>query len=191
MNAHRVAALVGLLALAAPEVLAQEATPLVPGTRVRVGLPTVADHRGWRIERVEHLTGTVTALHDDTLSVDVGGSSPTAVALSRVSTIEVSHGTKSNVGKGALIGGLVGVALGGAAHAVGCGSEVYGEEVSCSGGEAAGGVALFGLGGAAAGALIGALIGSEGWEQVPLSGLRVQSSPVTGDGLAISAALRL
>jgi hypothetical protein len=191
MEAHRIAALIALLSLTAPEILAQQATPLVPGTRVRVGLPTVTDHDGWRISTVEHLTGKATALRGDTLFVDVGGPSPTPVALSRVATIEVSHGTKSNVGKGALIGGLVGVALGGAAYAVGCGSELYGQEVSCSGGEVAGGVVLFGLGGAAAGALIGALIRTEGWEQIPLSSLRVQPSPVTGDGLAISASLRL
>jgi hypothetical protein len=156
-----------------------------------VGLPTVTDHDGWRISTVAHLIGEVSALRGDTLFVDVGGSSPTPVALSRVSTIEVSHGTKSNVGKGALIGGLVGAALGGAAATAACGGIVMGQEVSCSGGEIVGGVVVGGLIVGAVGATIGALIRTEGWEQIPLSGLRVQPSPVTGDGLAISAALRL
>jgi hypothetical protein len=153
-------------------------------------VPTTADHRGWRISTVQHFTGKLVALRGDTLFVDVGGSNPTPVALSRVSTVEISHGTKSNAGKGALIGGLSGAALGGAAMAGACSAEILGEEASCGGSEVAGGVVLFGLGGAAAGALIGALARSEGWQQIPLSGLRVQPSPVTGDGVVISASFR-
>lgn len=190
MNAHRIAMLVAVLALIPPEALAQQVTPLVPGTRVRVGVPTTADHRGWRISTVEHLTGIVAALRRDTLFVDVGGSTPTPVALSRVSTVEISHGTKSNAGKGALIGGLVGAALGGIAISSACSAEILGQQASCNGGEVAGGIVVFGLGGAAAGALIGALIRSEGWQSIPLRDVRVQPSPVTGDGVIFSASLR-
>jgi hypothetical protein len=113
------------------------------------------------------------------------------VALSRVSTIEISSGTKSNAGKGALIGGLIGAALGGAAATAACGGMVLGQEGSCSGGEVVGGVVVGGLIVGAVGATIGALIRSEGWQVIPLSGLRVQPSPVTGDGLAILVTVRL
>ena len=190
MNAHRIAALIALLAVVASDIHAQQATPLAPGTRVRVGVPTTADHRGWQIVTVQHLTGRLVALRRDTLFVDVGGASPTTVALGRVSTIEISSGTKSNAGKGALIGGLVGAALGGVAMAGACSAEILGEEASCGGGEVAGGVVVFGLGGAAAGLFIGALIKSESWQSIPLRDVRVQPSPVTGDGVAISASLR-
>ena len=190
MNAHRIVMLVAILALTPPGALAQQVAPLVPGTRVRVGVPTTADHRGWRISTVQRLTGRLVAVRRDTLFVDVGGASPTPVALSRVSTVEISQDTKSNAGKGALIGGLVGAALGGAAMAGACSAEILGEQPGCSGGEVAGGVLVFGLSGAAAGALVGALIRSEGWQSIPLRDVRVQPSPVTGDGVAISASLR-
>ena len=133
----------GQILLSCPSLEAQEVVP-DSGARVRVNQKVIGSFVSWDANEL--------VLSD------------TALVLAQVTTLELSRGRKSNAGKGALIGGLVGAAAGATYGLVLC-------EGDCEAGSFAA-AAFVGLVGAGAGALIGLVIGSvvsgEHWEEVPL-----------------------
>lgn len=141
-----------------PSVQAQVVPPEVPtGSRVRVKTATVPDV--WQ-------TGTLTSWRQDSLDLGIDGGWHRTIPLPDLVAIEISRGSKSNTGKGALIGGIAGAVIGVASSiAVAIADPVEGAGF--------GEYAVYSLGVTAAGAGIGALIGSlarsERWEAVPLS----------------------
>ena len=160
------------LALAMPTAaaLAQEPSEVIPGTRVRITAPTVAEKR---------LVGTITAWGPENLTV-TSEKGPIVLPRGAVSRLEVSRGRKSR-GRGALVGAGIGVGagvVGGFAH----GSDPPGL-VSFNASFYAFG---YGILGAAAGALIGlAITPGERWEELPSTRFRVSVAPVRGHGLGV------
>ena len=159
--------LVAVLAVAPlTRLIAQEPPPVKVGDRVRVTAPH---------EDIFRDIGTLARIDADTLVVGAR-----AIAVEWVTRLEVSRGQKSRVGRGAVVGGLIGGAIGlGLAIAwvandcefadtSGCGSEV---------GIIAAGAAIVGLPGAGIGAAIGAVQRTDRWEEVPLDRLRVSFAP--------------
>ena len=170
-----------LLTLAAagpPAAHGQEAISVDRGDRVRV----VSSDRGDR-----PYTATVEAVRPDTLILRrarPGGKESVGLPVASIERLEVSVGTTSNAGKGALTGGIVGGVLGlvlGIAAWAGSDDgdflQVGPEAVPVS-------VAFFGGGGAILGTFIGALSHSDQWAPVPLESLRL--GPVEG-GVALGA----
>ncbi len=188
--AIRIASLAAAIVLAAPVgLLAQDATSLALGTRVRVSAPAVAGQR---------LEGTVARLDADTIVVRSDGwGTDLAVPLGSVTALDVSRGRKSRAlrfgGIGAAIGAVVGTFLmivdeGTSAPTV----RITDEEAPVEW------VARpvwqkvrYPLLSAAAGFGIGAIIGvafpGERWEAVPLEGLRVSVTPQPAPGINLSA----
>ncbi len=185
MNAIRTLSSVLVIALAAAaDLAAQQDTLVVPGARVRVTAPTVAEN---------HLVGTVAAVDADTLVLGVNhGTSSLAIPFASMTSLEVSRGKKSKAGLGAIIGapiGLVAGALIGYAASGGGGTFPLGEGLERleEGGDAmAAGALLGGLTGGLIGALIGSSIKVDRWETVPLDRIRV-SLTTRGGGLEVSA----
>jgi hypothetical protein len=146
-----------LLAVA-PAVQAQvNALEVPPGSRVRVKTATVPDV--W-------VTGTVASWQQDALDLGIDGGWNRTIPLPDLVALEISRGSKSNTGKGALIGGIAGAAIGVASSiAVAIADPVEGADF--------GEYALYSLGSTAVGAGLGAFIGSlarsERWEAVSLS----------------------
>ena len=135
-----IAALSGtLLGMSVPLIAADGAlSELREGDRIRLSTPALDEQRS-----VAGLVG----IEGDTLIVRLPDrQEPTRIPLSEVGKLEVARGTKSRMGRGALIGGLAGMLLGGGAVAahLGGGGEL-GESSA---------VALV-AGGLAAGSLIG------------------------------------
>jgi hypothetical protein len=159
--------------------LAQDPT-LSPGDRLRV----VSFDRGDR-----PYTATLEAVRSDTLLLRrdrPGGYESVGLSLASIERLEVSVGTTSNAGKGALTGGIVGGALGlviGIAAWAGSEEgdflEVGPEAIPVS-------MAFLGGGGALLGTFIGALSSSDRRAPVRIESLRL--GPVEG-GVAFGASL--
>jgi hypothetical protein len=94
---------------------------------------------------------------------------------------------KSNAGKGALIGGGIGLVIGGGMSLI-AGSTVDTEVTSTDYLIFTG---LVTVGGAGIGALVGALIKSERWEEYPLDRLSLGLVPTHDGGFQLTAAWRL
>jgi hypothetical protein len=138
-------------------------TTLAPGTRVRV-------HQG-----IESLTGTLVSLDSAGLLIATGKDTVTAPRAS-ITALEVSTGTKSHAGKGALIGLGAGLVTGVVVGIAASGSD-NGDFLDFSSGEWAVGVGLAGAAiGTGVGAIVGAGIHSDTWAPVvlPAVGLRGQ-----------------
>jgi len=186
MSALRIAHLVAVLAAVAPtEILSQDKPSIKPGSRVRVTAPSVFDKR---------VAGTVSEVKSDTLAVSVEeGVSVLLVSLKDVTRLEVSHGRRSHAGLGAKIGAMTGFVTGFVL--------VVATYEECTGfcpapdpgpvGTAAIAGLAFGIGGAALGAIVGALIKTDRWEEIPLDELRIEPSPVAADGVSVSASIGL
>jgi len=146
-----------LLAVA-PSMQAQVVPPDVPtGSRVRVRTATAPDV--WQ-------KGTVASWHQDALELSIEGGWNRTLPLPELVSLEISRGRKSNTGKGALVGGIAGAAIGAVSSiAIAIADPLEGAGF--------GEYTLYTLGVTAVGAGIGALIGSlartERWEAVPLS----------------------
>jgi len=154
---------VALLLACASALSAQDTTFVHQGARVRVTFEArteVADHSGsiWYSLEPVRLVGSATMLKSDTLVfLPEDAESPLSIPRSRIETIEVSHGKKSNIGKGAWIGAVGGVVAGAVFGAlVECGDWSRGQCVLA-------GVIIFAPGGAILGTGIGALLPSERW----------------------------
>ncbi len=134
-----------------------------------------------RLRRSRRYSRAVTRQFGDSRSTR--GAGPLEVPLSLVKRVEVSRGKKSNAGKGALRGGLVGASIGVVLSVAFLGSGGSDkEELSAASFAVLGGVGVL------TGAAIGAGSSSDRWEGVPLDQLRVDMVPRTG-GLAIRLSL--
>ena len=158
-----------------------DAQTVSAGERVRA---TIEEQSG-------KLTGTLVEWGQDILYLAPDGSAErvtaTAIPLSTLSRLEISKGLRSNAGKGALIGGGIGLLVGGGMSII-AGSTVDTEVTSTDYLVFTG---LVTLGGAGLGALIGALIKSERWEEYPLDSLRLGIAPGGDGGFQLMAVLRL
>jgi hypothetical protein len=121
----------------------------------------------------------------DTLVLDAADRVETLeVPLTLVKKVEVSRGRKSNIGKGAIVGGLAGVLIGAA------GAAFWGD-AGISGSDAGAVIVAFAAAGTGIGALIGASGKTDRWEEVPLREIRFGLSSVDNDGIEVSVTLRL
>ncbi len=168
-----------LLLAAAPFSLgnAQDSLPVRVGDRVRVTAPAFD---------IDKYDGTLRASADDTLIVD-----SLRMALASVTRLDVYQGRTGNMGKGALIGTLIGVPTGlafGVFYQQACSnSSDIGQ--TCLGIVPLGAVAL-GVTGALIGGTIGALIKHDRWEEVPLDQLGVSFLPQRDGRFAFSLSVR-
>ncbi|UCF21029.1 MAG: hypothetical protein JSU87_06470 [Gemmatimonadota bacterium] len=189
MNAPRIVLPIALLLIAASSgAQAQDKRTLAAGDRVRLTAPSVSTRQ---------FEGEVVALRPDTLVVDARiwerarmqwRQQEAMIPLQSLTALEISRGKKSNVGKGALTGGLIGAGIG-LVIGIGAASEdggfiEFGPEVVPAA------AVTVGACGAGIGALIGLLSPGERWEEVPLDQLRVGPSPVAADGVAVSLSLQ-
>ena len=150
------------------------------GALVRITAPSISKDR---------LVGTVIATTADTFMLrPMRQAEPLAIPLASVTNLEVSKGKKRSIGKGALIGLLVGASTGailGAALYEDC--EICDISVNRSDWAFfAGGV--FGLGGTVVGALRGARR-TDQWQEIPLDRIRVSILPQPQGGLMLSASV--
>jgi len=177
----RVPRLVVPLVLAAAPLAGQQAPALEPGARIRV----TVDGAGPHVQ-----VGVYQGVRD-TILVLQAGSAPISIPLGRLRQVEVSRGRKGHWRAGAGVGFLVGV---GAAVAFEAGSgstapcdQEQNQDAMSSGeclGIAAAGVALStGLG-----ALVGGLVRTERWQEVPVEGLRLTMVPRPGRRLGLGIA---
>lgn len=195
------------LALLVPSAAAAQTTSLAPGTRVRVTSTTL---------HLDHVEGVVRELHGDTLvmvtpyqHIVLGrireDTATRNVPLDAVDGIQLSNGKASDVGDGAVIGGLVGGGLGfllgvvavATSHPPDCPSQGYfcfdfsvGPEAIPEG---MFGGALIGL---LAGTFIGALSSHDVWQDVAVPSpstavtLHAGRGPLGGQSVGIGMAFR-
>lgn len=160
----------------------ESAVWLTAGQRVRVTAPSAG---------IIHQTATLVGMSGDSIVLGALGAkrgdapalsdrSRRAVPLGSVTSLEISRGTGSNRGGGAIVGALVGAVGGGVlGGSGGCDLEIglRMQHFSCTVLGAVGGAVV----GAGVGALVGGALHSERWEQVPLDQLRrVRVSSVPG-----------
>ena len=168
-------AFVGILSLAAALARADDTVQLASGTRVRVTVPT----GGGR------LVGTVLALDDKNLTLQVSGKPDTTVLRREdITKVAVSAGRRSR-GRGALIGAALGA---GAAVFIGlaAGSDDSGTFIAFSAGQKAllAAIVLVPIE-----AVIGAAVHPpERWKELPKDRIRLSFTPVSGRGAAVSLA---
>lgn len=175
----RALAILAVLVLAPlTDALAQE-LPLRPGRRVRVTAPTIG---------IKKQAATFDALRGDMLVVVAD--STMDFPLASVTRLDVYAGRQGHARRGAGIGFLAGVSVGGVIGYFYCtagtgdcldSSSDQGAELQLIGPLAIGAVA-----GTLLGAAVGALIKTDKWEQVPLDRLRVSVVP-TRSGFGIGA----
>ena len=134
---------------------------LQPGQRVRITAAQLG---------ISKYSGTLVAVHGDTLTVDT-----LQVALTNLTRLDVYMGRKGHAGTGAVVGSLVvGVPLAILA-AVFC--DIPSDANCTASGGAAVGLFVGGAAGALVGAGVGLLIRSDRWDEVPLDALRVSVAP--------------
>lgn len=164
---HRYPLLLMLLAVMPVCLAAQQGQALTRGTRVR-------------LER--QFVGTISDLSGDTLVVqgaDADGSESRSIAVQHIGRLEVSQGRKSNW----LTGGLLGAVAGGVGGLVTGNASCEEDDFifTLRRGQCIGITAMgFAVLGAGVGALIGAFIKTERWEQVPIRNLRLSVTPRRG-----------
>ncbi len=129
--------------------------------------------------------GAISDLARDTLVLQRatdGGSDSWSVAVADITRLEVSQGKKSNWKTGMWVGTVSGIAIGTLAGAAACEDSLFskGECVAMTG---AAGMLI----GVPLGTLVGALIKTERWENVPMEVVRVSIVPqASGLTLGIS-----
>ncbi len=170
-----IVAFVGILSIAAAVALADDAVQLASGTRVRVTVPTGGGQ----------LVGTVLALDDNNLTLQVLGKTDTKVLLrDDITQLEVSAGRRSR-GRGALIGAGIGAGAGGL-MGLASGSDDANSFFRFTAGEKALIAAIFF---APIGALIGVAVHpAERWKELPKDRIRLSFVPVGERGAAVSLA---
>ncbi|KPK78488.1 MAG: hypothetical protein AMS25_15105 [Gemmatimonas sp. SM23_52] len=181
MNASRIALLAAALVLvASADVLAQQARPVAPGDRLRITAPSIVGER---------LVGTVAELRPDALVLEPEDQlEAVLVPLAAVNKLELSRSKASNVGRGALAGGLFGAGVGLVVGIAALGEEGGGLDIGV--GELISGALVLGGFGAAMGMLLEATAALERWETVPLDRIRVSLKPHTRLALTVSVSLR-
>jgi hypothetical protein len=147
-------------------------SPLQIGDRIRIKTPSSSSA----------IKGTLVAADDVGLTLAPEGrdTSHRKFARSEIAKVEVVRGKKSHWLAGAVAGAAGGLVL----TALYCGNGWCDES-----GEWAGSAAFFGGIGAAGGALVGVLIRTDRWQDVPSEGLKVGVRPMRGRGLALTLRL--
>ncbi len=185
--------IVGVLALPLiPPAVADAQSPLLRrGARLRISSPELA---------MDDMVVGMVATKPDTLLVEhvqptmSGGrvledTVISAVSISGITKLEVSQGRRSNLDRGAWIGGLIGAGAGMLVGITAAGFDYGGwwdpgAEV----------IPTTMLVGGAWGAVVGLVVGSfshrDDWQEVPLESLRVGVAAGPGDRLGIGASLR-
>lgn len=173
---------VGLTVAPLATIAAQQASPVKAGDRVRIIAPNVSG---------SPFVGTVVALEADSLVVH-DSMDTWRLSLASVEQVDLSQGRKSHALLGAGIGLLVG---GGVAFAVlytggstGLCDQSANQDAMDSG-ACIGLTALGGVAGAGLGAIIGGLIPTERWQDIPLERLRVSLRPRAGGRLGLALAV--
>ncbi len=174
--------LVAILAFV-PLASATAQVPIRPGEQVRVTHPPIcpADTICVGPSPRQRSVGTFLAWKADSLVVQSNGDT-LSVPVNLVTRLDVSRGRKTNTGKGAgigfLLGGVVGAVIGLASYEE-CESQ---GAFSCIGDlgpgvNALGGAIIGGLVGLVAGVLIGSATETDRWQEVPLDRLRLSLGP--------------
>jgi hypothetical protein len=175
---------IGLMVAPVATIAAQQAPPVKAGDRVRVIAPGVSG---------SPFVGAVVALEADSLVVH-DSMDTWRLSLASVEKVDLSQGRKSHALLGAGIGFVVG---GGVAIAVlytGGSTSLCDQSANqdaMNSGECIGLTALGGAAGAGLGAIIGGLIRTERWQNIPLERLRVSLSPQAGGRLGLALAVVL
>jgi hypothetical protein len=156
------------------DAVAQVHLPLEPGQRVRVTAPECTVYR--------RLPTTFEMVRNDTLVLGV-----VSCPLATVTRLEAPVGRQSNWMNGALLGGGFSVAFLASVFVGLCASEF--SSSGCSLTDYAEAVFLFAAVGALPGAVIGALIKSDRWEELPLGRPRVSIVPQRHGGLGLGLAV--
>ncbi len=173
------AALAALLAVPLSHLSAQQGQQVAVGERVRVSqCHSELLSSGYRGTVCKRSIGTLTTLSFNAATVRVeDGADEYAFALDSVTALEVSRGRHRRWGRGALIGSVVGGAVGLILSVTYVAEDcVWG----CDGDEAAVIGFITALGGTGAGIIgagIGAVVKTERWKKVPLERLRVSFAP--------------
>ncbi len=181
-----------LVAILAFVPLASATAQVRPGARVRVTrLPICPPTHTTCVGRSPRQdVGTFVRWSDDTLLVLSNGNT-LALPLDAVTRLDVSRGRKTNTGKGAeigfLLGGVVGAVIGYASYEE-CEGVCFGD--FGSGFAAFVGGLVGGLGGGAVGALIGSSTKTDRWREVPLDRVRVSLGPQPDGRLGLGASVR-
>ncbi len=183
--------LVAILAFV-PLANATAQVPVRPGARVRVTghfcQPFYSNCVGGS---PQHRVGSFVAWKADTLVVQSNGDT-LSVPVDLVTTLDVSRGRKSNAATGAGIGLVVGMVTGavlGYASFEECVSFCI-ASVDGRGETAIVGAVLLGLGGIVVGAVTGAFIKTDRWEEVPLDRLRLQVAPQRDGRFGLGLSMR-
>ena len=150
----------------------QKAPQLIPGIKVRITAPSVAEGR---------LVGAVVTLSADTLVMKPKTGNLLVIPLTSVTEFEMRHGRKRFVGKGSAIGFLGGAVVGWFLPSGNLEEDEYG------GGPI--GAAILGGAGLVIGAIVGG-IGYEQWEEMPLDRIRIGISPQRQGGMMLSTSFR-
>jgi hypothetical protein len=184
-------ALIGLCP--AVHALAQE--PVVgAGTRLRVRTAEVGAAGDLAETRGTRFVGHVDRVSADSLWIHLDSADGPLLSIDRatIQELEVSSGRKRNAGKGALWGGGVGLALGilGAIAVDDCGVSINDDFFDFCDGEEATIILGSTLTLAGVGALVGLLVTSERWVEIPPASLTLRGED--GQlGLGIEVRLRL
>ncbi len=138
--------------------------------------------------------GTFLAWKADSLVVQSNGDT-LSVPVNLVTRLDVSLGRKTNTGKGAGTGFLLGAVVGAVIGLVSYEECVPQGAFSCLGPDgpevaAAAGAIIGGLGGLVAGALIGSATETDRWQEVPLDRLRVSLGPQRDGRFGLGASVR-
>ncbi len=162
--------ILSVLIFSAPLVAQEPAIPesVTPGNRIRVTAPEY--FKKIKISkpsrRQSRIVGTVMAANSDTISLRIDEQSePLSIPLSYLKKIEVSRSKKSRIVKGALIGFLIGFVT---AEAL-CARTRYEDSGTMGPDQWACGLFIGGPAGGVIGAVMGAAIKGERWEEVPLN----------------------
>lgn len=157
--------------------LAAQAPPvdLVPGRRIRV-------HR--RAEPA--LVGELVSLGSDSLTMTTAAADTVAVARAAITRLDLSTGTKSQAGQGAVTGLLIGAATGALLGVAASGSDDGSWVDAGPGAWALSGAIGFGAIGAGVGALIGAGKHTDRWEQSALPAVVVMPNRGAGTHVVLA-----
>jgi hypothetical protein len=144
---------------------------IAPGSKVRLLAPTVA---------TQQIQGIVVQMDRTSLLISAGDRPPVSVPRESITGLEVNTGRDQLTKAGALTGAVIGAALGAVNPCVAM--------VGCDERNAGTAAVMYGLAGASAGAIIGALIKVDHWTAVPLNRVRVipVATPGRGVGLSVS-----
>lgn len=161
-----------LATLFAPSPLLPQSLDLEPGVRVRVTAPTF---------KLSPLIGSFEKLNEGASQLTVlTENDELEIPISAVQQLEVSQGTRSHAGRGAAIGLAAGLAIATTLAILGEGES--GELLYL-------GYWISGGTGALLGAMLGSLVETELWEEVPLEQLRLSTASHGESGFTISVAI--